>query len=164
MQDVARIAGITLADLAREFPHRDAIGEAVFDRADDALLAIAQSPGGGELDIRERLHRAVFAWLDALAPQRLIVRGILAYKFQPEHVHLQVGGAMRISRTVQTIREVALLRATGLRREAEEAALTSIYLATMALWLFDASPGSQRSRERVRRLISFTHAAAGWSG
>jgi ubiquinone biosynthesis protein COQ9 len=71
---------------------------------------------------------------------------------------------MRISRTVQTMREAALLRATGWRREAEEAALTSIYLATFASWLFDDSADAQRTRARLARALMFADRIGGWSG
>ncbi|HMO48322.1 MAG TPA: hypothetical protein PKB14_20140 [Rubrivivax sp.] len=52
----------------QRFAHKDAITEAWFDRADQALLAVPSSPGWESLDALERLHAAVFAWLDALAP------------------------------------------------------------------------------------------------
>lgn len=163
MQDVAQALAVPLADLVRHVPDRDALAEGCFDVADQALLSLIDEPGWPALDVRERLRRCVLAWLEAL-PERRIVRGMLAYKFQPEHVHLQALGVMRISRTVQTMREVALLRATGWRREAEEAALTSIYLATVASWLFDRSPGAQRTRDRLARALDFAHGVAGWSG
>lgn len=163
MQEVARASGMTLPELLREYPDRDALAEACFDIADAALFALADDFSWQHTDVRERLLRAIFAWLEALPP-RHIVRGMLGYKLQPEHIHLQVLGVMRISRTVQAIREVALLRATGLRREAEEAALTSIYLATFASWLFDGSPGAQRTHARLRRALGLAHRIGGWSG
>ena len=164
LHEVAAAAGLPLAELLREFPDRDALAEAVFDRADDAMLAMPQDPVWPQRSACDRLARTIFAWLDALAADRTIVRGMLAYKFQPEHLHLQVRGAMRISRTVQAMREVALLRATGLRREAEEAALTPIYLATVVSWLADGSPGSRRTRDRLERLLALSDRIGGWSG
>jgi ubiquinone biosynthesis protein COQ9 len=163
MHDVAARAGLTLAELVKECPDRDALAEASFDVADDAMLALADDPGWPSLDIRERLHRSIATWLAALPPRR-IVRGMIGYKLQPEHVHLQALGTARISRTVQTLREIARLRAIGWRREAEEAALTSIYLATFASWLFDGSDGAQRTLSRLARAIDVTHRVGGWSG
>ena len=43
---------------------------------------------------------------------------------------MQARGIMRISRTVQWIREIAMLPSVGWRRELEEATLTTIYLTT----------------------------------
>lgn len=163
MQDVARLLGVPLADLVSDYPDRDALAEACFDVADDALLSLADDTGWPKLDVLERLRCCVSTWLDAL-PEPRIVRGMLAYKFQPEHIHLQALGIMRISRTVQAMREVAMLRATGWRREAEEAALTSIYLATFASWLYESEPGAPRTRARLARALAFTHRLGGWSG
>jgi ubiquinone biosynthesis protein COQ9 len=159
---VARDAGVTLAEAHRLFADRDTIAEGFFDLADEALLAAADQPGWAALPPRLRVCHAIMAWLAALAPHRRIARGMLGYKLQPEHLHLQARGIMRISRTVQTIREVALLPAVGWRRELEEAALTSIYLATFACWLADATPRSQRTRRLLETLLSAADRGASW--
>ena len=67
---------------------------------------------------------------------------MLGYKLQPEHLHLQLGGLLRISRTVQWWREVALLPSTGWRRELEEAGLSAIFVSSFALWLRDDALGT----------------------
>jgi AcrR family transcriptional regulator len=154
LHEVAQALGIGLADIAQRFAHKDAIAEAWFDRADQALLAAPSSPGWEQLDPQERLHAAVFTWLDALAPHRRLSGQMLRYKLHPEHLHLQALGAVRVSRTVQTMREVAGLKAAGWRREAEEAALTAMYLSTLLSWLRDDSAGAAVSRERLRRWLA----------
>jgi ubiquinone biosynthesis protein COQ9 len=164
VHDVAREAGVTLAELRRHFSDRDAIAEGYFDMADDALLALAERPGWGGLPVRLRVFSVVMAWLDALAPHRRLVRGMLGYKFQPEHIHLQVRGIMRISSTVQCMREVALLPSTGWRRELEEAGLTSMYLLTFSCWLTDGTPNAQRTRRLLERLLDAADRPALWLG
>ena len=67
---------------------------------------------------------------------------------------LQALGAVRVSRTVQTLREVAGLKSAGWRREAEEAALTAMYLSTLLSWLRDDTAGAAASRDRLRRWLS----------
>lgn len=163
MQDVAETLGVPLANLVRDYPDRDALAEACFDVADRAMLSLCDDATGPKLDVVDRLHRCVLTWLEAL-PEPRIVRGMLAYKFQPEHIHLQALGVMRISRTVQSMREVARLRAVGWRREAEEAALTSIYLAAFGGWLFESSPGAPRTTARLARALRTAHRIGGWSG
>lgn len=163
MHDVAQTLGEPLASLVRDYPDRDALAEACFDIADRAMLSLSDDAEWPKLHVVDRLLRCVLTWLDAL-PEPRIVRGMLAYKLQPEHIHLQALGVMRISRTVQTMREVARLRATGWRREAEEAALTSIYLVSFASWLFEASPGAPRTTARLARSLRTAHRIGGWSG
>lgn len=153
LYDVAREMGVELAQIQRHYQDKDALAEALFDRADAALFRAGERPGWRQLPLQERLHEAIAAWLAALAPHRDIARDMLAYKFQPEHLHLQAFGVMRISRTVQWIREVAQVPAMGWRRELAEAVLTSIYLAVFAHWLFDRSPGAQRTHALLQRLL-----------
>jgi hypothetical protein len=85
---------------------------------------------------------------------------MLRYKFQPEHLHLQALGIMRISRTVQSMREVAQLPEVGWRREVGEAALTAIYLSTLARWLSDASPDNARTHAFLDGLLAMAERAA----
>ena len=154
LYEVAQAMGEPLAEVARHFEHKDAVAEAWFDRAECMLLAAPQAPGWGGLSVAERLHGAIFAWLDALAPHRRLALQMLRYKLQPEHLHLQALGALRVSRTVQWVREAAALPATGWRREAEEAVLTTIYLATFARWLRDDSPGARDTRDFLTRWLA----------
>ncbi|MBV2132116.1 TetR/AcrR family transcriptional regulator [Pseudomonas sp. MAP12] len=164
IHELAARLDIGLADIALHFAGKDAIAEAWFERADAALLAAPEAPGWQLLSPRERLQRAIFSWLDVLAPHRRLAAEMLRYKLQPEHLHLQIQGVLRVSRTVQWIREAALLPATGWRRECEEAALTAIYLATFACWLRDDSPGASRSRNLLDRLLARAEWVAGWLG
>ena len=105
---VARHAGVTMEELHRYFRDKDSIAEGFFDMADAAMTAAAREESWPRLPLRERLFTALMAWLDALAPHRRIVADMLGYKMHPEHIHLQVLGVARISRTVQWWREVAL--------------------------------------------------------
>jgi ubiquinone biosynthesis protein COQ9 len=141
LHEIAAALQLPLAELVRHYPQQDAIAEAWFDRADAALLACAERPGWADLTPRERLRQAMLAWFDLLAPHRRLAAEMLGYKLQPEHLHLQLQGLLRISRTVQCWREVALLRSSGWRRELEEALLSAIYLSSFARWLRDAPSG-----------------------
>lgn len=154
LHDIAAALDVGLDDIARHYAHKDALAEAWFDRADAALLAVPQAPGWRKLSPRDRLHRAIFAWLGALAAHRRLTATMLRYKFQPEHPHLQVQGLLRVSRTVQWIREVAHLSSAGLRRELEEVALTTMFMAAFACWLGDDSAGSERTRALLDRMLA----------
>lgn len=151
---VARELGMGLDELNRYFGDKDAIAEGFFDMADAALLAAGRQPGWAALPIRERLFRAIMTWLEALAAHRRLVPGMLGYKMHPEHVHLQVRGIGRISRTAQWIRETSMLPSTGWRREVEEAVITTIYLTTFARWMKDSSRGAESTRRLLKRLLA----------
>lgn len=160
LYDIARAMDIGLSDIRRHYDQKDAIAEAWFGRADAALLAMAETPGWLELDVRQRLARAILAWLDALAPHRRLTAAMLRYKLQPDHLHLHVAGLLRVSRTVQWLRETACLPSAGWRRELEEVALTGIYLGTFVYWLNDGSAGSVRTRAFLDRLLAMAEHTA----
>jgi len=160
LHELADTLGVPLADIARCFAGKDAIAEAWFDRADRALLAAPADPQWRQWPVRERLQRAIFVWLDALGAHRGATAQMLRYKLQPEHLHLQVLGLMRVSRTVQWVREAAGITSVGLRRELEEAALTAIYLATLATWLGDDSAGAERTRAFLERALRVAEGVA----
>ncbi|MCB1909036.1 MAG: TetR family transcriptional regulator [Rhodocyclaceae bacterium] len=160
MYELAAACGLGLSQLAQHFAGKDALVERWFDRADAALLAAPGCPGWQKLSPRERLQRALWRWLEALAPHRRLTIAMLRYKLQPDHLHLQALGAMRVSRTVQWLREAAGVPTIGWRRELEEVALTAIYLASFAYWLVDDSPGADRSSRFIDRQLALAERLA----
>lgn len=154
LHHVAGALGISLDDIRHHFREKEDLVDAWFDRADAAMLQAAAAPGLARLPTRERLQRLLMAWLGALAPHRKLTREMIRGKLEPGHVHIQIPGLMRISRTVQWLREAAGRDATFLRRALEETALTTIYLATFAHWLSDDSPGAERSRRLLERQLA----------
>lgn len=164
VHEIAHEAQVSLDELRRHFADKDTIAEAFFDTADLAMVSLAREPGWLHTEMRERLFRVIMAWLDALQAHKGVARAMLGYKLKPEHLHLQARGVMRISRTVQWFRETALMPSRGWRREVEEAALTGIYLTTLAYWLRDTSPGSEDSRRLLRTLLNTSGVGARWLG
>ena len=144
---VAEALDITLDEVRQHFRQKDDLTEAWFDRADRAMLATQRSAGFRYRPLHERLQQVVTDWLAVLAPHRRLTREMLAYKLEPGHLHLQVPGLLRISRTVQWFREAAGQDSTGLRRILDETALTAIYLAAFTRWLFDDTAEGVRSRK-----------------
>ncbi len=160
LHDVAQQLGIVLAEIHRHYRQKDDLAEAWFDRADLALIRAGECAEWDSLSLRERLLRTILAWFDALAPHRELSGEMLRYKLQPDHLHLQVGGLMRISRTVQWIRETARLPTVGWRRELEEVVLTGIFLGSVGCWLLDRSPDARRTRAWVNGRLAAAERAA----
>jgi ubiquinone biosynthesis protein COQ9 len=147
LHQVAESLDISLVDLHRHFAVKDDLVEAWYDRADRAMLRTAEAAGFPSLSVRERLHRLIMSWLDFLATQRTVSRDMLLYKLEPAHIHLQLQGLLRVSRTVQWLREAARLDSTHLRRIAEEIGLTAIFLSTFTHWMFDSSENQAQTRD-----------------
>ncbi|HRP97237.1 MAG TPA: TetR/AcrR family transcriptional regulator [Rhodocyclaceae bacterium] len=146
LHDVAAELGITLDDIRQHFREKEDLVDAWFDRADAAMLREGASPGFTELPTRRRLHRLIMAWLDALAAHRKATREMIYGKLEPGHIHIQFPGLMRVSRTVQWVREAAHRDATFVRRALEETALTTIYLTTFFHWMRDDSEHAEKTR------------------
>lgn len=150
---VAGALGIGLEELRREFREKEDLIDAWFDRADAALLRAGVGPALEGLAPRERLHRLLMTWFDALAPYRRVSRQMIQGRFEPGHVHIQARGLLRVSRTVQWWREAARCETACLGRALEETVLTGIYLSTFAYWLQDASTEAAGTRRLLDRLL-----------
>ncbi len=139
LRDIADLTGLSLDEIRQHFPEKEALTEAFFDRADQAMLAAAETEHFRSLDSTDRVHLLIMTWLNALESHHRIVRQMLANKLEPGHLQVQVPAVLRISRTVQWVREAAGRNATYMRRALEETALTGIYLTTFAYWLAETS-------------------------
>ena len=135
--EVARTLDISLNTINVYFHQKDDIAEALFDRADNAMLALCEKEGFQSLSINNRLQNFILSWLSILEPHRNSVKDIIKYKLNFGHIHLQGSGVTRISRTVQWMREAAQCESDGILRELEETALTGIFVSTFLLWLQD---------------------------
>lgn len=150
LQQVALAMQISLADIYCHFRTKDELVDAWFDRADMALLSAQISK---ELPASARLQQAIQHWLAALAPYRTLSGQMLLYKLEPGHIHLQFGGILRISHTVQWLREAAGLTAGGAVRIGQELALSSLFVVVFVYWLNDRSPAQQRSLRLLQRKL-----------
>ena len=154
LHDVAAELKLDLNDVRAHFREKEVIVDAWFDRADAAMLHAATRAGISGLTPRERLHRLIMAWLAALAPHRRVTRQMIYGKFEPGHVHYQFAGLLRVSRTVQWLREAAHQDAVLPWRAIEETALTGIYLATFFCWMRDESENAVRTSKFLDRLLA----------
>ncbi|SEP11404.1 TetR/AcrR family transcriptional regulator [Aquisalimonas asiatica] len=154
---VADHLGADLAAIQAHFREKEELADAWFDRADAAMVAAAAQPEIQALPSSERLHYLIMAWLETLSPHRRVTREMVKGKLEPGHLHVQIPAVLRISRTVQWLREAARRDAGGVHRGLEETVLTSIFVTTFTGWLADGSDGARVTRARLSRLL---HGAA----
>ncbi len=153
LHQVAQELGIGLEDVRRHYRQKDDLVEAWYDKADRAMLTDAAQADYMNLNPRQRLHRSIMCWLDTLSVHRRISRDMLVYKFELGHIHLQIAGILRVSRTVQWMLESAHSESTHLQRVIEETTVTSIYLATFGFWMVDQSDRSKATREFLDNML-----------
>lgn len=162
MRDLARALGVGVDELARRYPDPDAIADAVFARARDAVLT-PPLPGFARLKPRLRVERAMLRWFGALEPHRRVAAEMLCAKLHPSHAHHWAPLPFHLSRLIWWLREAALLEAEGPRRQAEEIALSAVFLAVLAAWCMDEA-GEERARALLARLLGGVERLLGWSG
>jgi AcrR family transcriptional regulator len=153
LHHVATEMGIDLEVIHRFFRQKDDLVEAWYDRADRAMLADAALPDYLSLSSRERLYRSITCWLMSMQRHRRVSRDMLMYKFELGHLHLQVLGLLRISRTVQWMLESAHRDAVHLRRVVEEIGLSKIFVASFVHWLFDNSNEAEKTKRMLDLLL-----------
>ncbi|MEB2332305.1 MAG: TetR/AcrR family transcriptional regulator, partial [Nitrosomonas sp.] len=151
---------VSLDEIRLYFREKDELIDAWFDRADSRMLKEAESAGFLDLVASERIHHLIMTWLDALAVQRKVTRQMIMSKLEFGHIHIQIPAVMRVSRTVQWVREAAQRDATFMRRALEESALTTIYLMTFFFWMRDASENSRHTRQFLKSHLTM----AAWLG
>lgn len=150
--DVAAALEVSLDEVRRHFREKEDVAEAWFDRADAAMLQAA--PQFLTFAARERLTRLIMTWLDALASHRRVTRQMIYGKLEPGHLHIQIPALMRVSRTVQWMREAARRDAVYASRALEETVLTGIYLMTFFHWMRDESVDSTATRRFLERCLA----------
>ncbi|MFQ5955611.1 MAG: TetR family transcriptional regulator [Kiloniellales bacterium] len=161
LREVAERFDMPLSELRRHFRDKDAVADAWLARADAAMLALPE-PGFEELPTRERLFLVICRWLDALAPHRRVTGEMLAEKLYPGHPHHNLALVFWVSRTVQWIREAARLDAGGMQKRLEEIGITALFVATLAVWVRDDSPGGSRTRRFLANRLAEAERAMVW--
>lgn len=150
---VAKTLDISLQEIKSIYPQKDDMVEAWFDRADKTILSKKASEEFSALAAHERVHQLMMSWFCSMKNHRRVTRQMLYYKLEPGHIHLQVLGIMRISRTVQWFREAALLKTDNINRIIEEIFLTRIYIFGFTRWLFDESKNNSRTDHYLRAAL-----------
>ena len=152
LRRVAERLGVPLSEVLVHYRDLDAVANAWFRRAWAAMLA-PPPEGFAARPARERLHLMTMRWFDALALHREVTRQILAAKLYPSHPHHWMPLVFNLSRSIHWLREAALLDATGRRRQIEEAGLTALFLAALAVWLRDDTPDQARTAKFLQHRL-----------
>ena len=152
LRRVAADLGITLPDLRSRYRDLDAVADAWFKRALDAMLAIREV-GFADLPARERVYLVMVRWFESQRDQRAVVGQMLSAKLYPSHPHHWVPAIFHLSRLIQWVRDAACLDSPGRRRQVEEVGLTLLFLATLRVWLRDETDDLAITRRFLRRRL-----------
>ena len=153
LRRVADELGVPLSEVRRHFRDLDAVADAWFERANQAMLAPTERYFA-DLPARQRLYALLLRWFDALAAHRRVSGEMIAAKLYLPHPHHWVPLIFNLSRTIQWLRDAAGLDAAGRRRQIEEIGLSALFLATLAVWTRDDTPDQERTRAFLDRALA----------
>ncbi len=160
LRTVAEASGVTLAELRRHYRDQDAIADAWFRRAQDAMLA-APPTDFFERPVRDRLMFLLERWFGALAPHHRVTADMLRAKMWYAHPHHYVPMVFNLSRLIQWLRDAAGMDAGGRQRQIEEIGLSLLFVAALRLWCRDDSAEQERTHAWLdRRLRQADRSAA----
>lgn len=152
--DVADRLDIAPAEILRHYRDLNSVADAWYLRGWQAMLA----PKPAHFDTwpaARRIESCMLAWFDELATHRRVTVEMLRGKAHLPHPHHWLPMIFDLSRTIHWLREAAQLPARyGTRRaNMEEVGLTWLFLATLAVWARDETPGQERTRRFLRHRL-----------
>lgn len=158
---VAERLGIPMAEVSDRFRDLDAVADAWFVRARQAMLA-PPPEGFAEMLPPERLHLLLMRWFNCLAPHRAVTGQMLREKLYASHPHHWAPMIFSLSRLINWLRDAALLDASGRRRQMEEIGLTMLFLGALAVWQRDDTPGQEDTSAYLRRRLARADRRMAW--
>jgi DNA-binding transcriptional regulator YbjK len=155
LTEVAARLDLPMAEVLEEFRDLDAVADAWFLRGWQVMLA-EKPEGFARWSERERLAHSLLAWFGAFSGHRGVTVEMLRAKAHLPHLHTWVPMIFDLSRTIQWWREAACLGARyGTRRaQLEEIGLTTLFVATLAVWANDESVSQTTTRDFLERRLA----------
>lgn len=154
LHHIAAELGVGLNQIRQHFQEKDVLADAWFDQADAAMLKLSTHKNFQNHKTLEQVHRLMMAWLNALAKHKRVTREIIINKLELGHLHIQIPAILRISRTVQWLREAAHRDATSLERALDETVLSAIFVMTFVYWLSDHSSNQEKTDDFLRARLT----------
>jgi len=151
LADVARDLRVPVIEVRRRFRDLDAVADAHFGRAFEAMLAM--SPRVRSRPAPERVEALLGVWFEYLRPHARTSAAMIAAKIYPFHPHHWVPLIFSLSRLIQWLRDAAFLRARLPRRQGEEIVLSALFVLALVAWRGDGAAGERRARALVRRAL-----------
>jgi AcrR family transcriptional regulator len=158
LEDIARAAGVSLADLRDEFSSVVAILAAHMKDIDRKVLA-ADSSDMVEEPARERLFDVLMRRLDADAGHKAAIRSLMRSTLCNPPLALMMNGLA--ARSMSWMMTAAGISAAGPKGALRAQALTLMYVRVLSVWADDEDPGLARTMAALDRELA---RAERWSG
>lgn len=158
LDDIAKAAGISLADLRGEFSSVTAILAAHMKDIDRTVLS-ADAADMTEEPARERLFDVLMRRLDAHAGHKAAIRSLMRSTLCNPPLALVMNGLA--ARSMSWMMTAAGISAAGPKGALRAQALTLMYVRVLSVWANDEDPGLARTMAALDRELA---RAERWSG
>jgi AcrR family transcriptional regulator len=158
LDDIAKTAGVSLADLRGEFSSVVAIMAAHMKDVDRKVLA-ADTSDMGEEPARERLFDVLMRRLDAHAGHKAAIRSLMRSTLCNPPLAVVLNGLA--ARSMGWMMTAAGISAAGPKGALRAQALTLLYVRVLSVWANDEDPGLARTMAALDRELA---RAERWSG
>ena len=156
--DIAKTAGVSLADLREEFSSVMAILAAHMKEIDRQVLASDMSDMGEE-PVRERLFDILMRRLEAHAPHKAAIRSLMKSSLRNPPLALALNSFA--ARSMSWMMTAAGISTAGPRGIVRAQALTLLYARVVATWAEDEDPGLAKTMSVLDRELA---RGQQWSG
>ena len=158
LDDIAKAAGLSLADLRGEFSSVVAILAAHMKDIDRKVLS-ADTSDMTEEPARERLFDVLMRRLDAHAEHKAAIRSLMRSTLCNPPLALVMNGLA--ARSMSWMMTAAGISAAGPKGALRAQALTLMYVRVLSVWANDEDPGLARTMAALDRELA---RAERWSG
>jgi AcrR family transcriptional regulator len=158
LADIAKAAGLSLADLRGEFPSVVAILAAHMKDIDRKVLS-ADVADMSEEPPRERLFDVLMRRLDAHAAHKAAIRSLMRSTFYNPPLALVMNGLA--ARSMAWMMSAAGISSAGPKGALRAQALTLLYVRVLSVWANDDDAGLARTMAALDRELA---RAERWSG
>lgn len=156
--DIAKAAGVSLADLRAEFSSVVAILAAHMKDIDRQVLS-GDTSDMNEESARERLFDVLMRRLDAHAPHKAAIRSLMQSTLRNPPLALVMNAFA--ARSMGWMMTAAGISAAGPKGALRAQALTLLYVRVLSVWSRDDDPGLARTMAALDRELA---RAERWSG
>lgn len=157
--ELARRAGLTLAEVYAQLPDRAALLRALGRRLDAEMLAIDLAELDG-MSPRERVFELLMRRLDAMAPYKDGLRTLA--RASGREPALLAAACCNLRRLSRRVIDAAALDGGPLMQRMARRATVAVYLRTFRTWLADDTPDMARTLAELDRRLQQAETVAGW--
>jgi len=158
IRDIAGRAGLSLGAAYYYFNSKEAIVGAYYDYVQAEHLVRSREAFSRAGGLRDRLRAALHAKIDIMQEDRRLLRALFRYGGDPEHPLSWFGPATREQRQLSVNVFEEALEGERLPADVRDAAPTllwTLHMGILLYFLYDASPGQQRTRKLIDASIDF---------